>query len=84
MRPQWGQRITELSKDAPTTRLITLQYPLQGKPLPFGPPFSLEESVYADILGKDWEIVYDEKIPESMRRQKAPPGNERLVVWKRK
>lgn len=83
LRPQWGQRMTALAKNSPNARLITLQYPLQGTPPPFGPPFSLEESVYRDVLG-DWEAVYDEEVPQEMRRQNAPPGNERLVVWKRK
>ncbi|GMK58757.1 hypothetical protein CspeluHIS016_0601990 [Cutaneotrichosporon spelunceum] len=84
LRPAWGQRMTELSKHAPTTRLITLQFPLQGNPLPFGPPFSLEESEYRDILGDAWEAIYDEPVPANLKRQNAPPGNERLVVWKRK
>lgn len=84
LRPQWGQRMTELSKNSPSTRLITLQFPLQGNPLPFGPPFSLEESDYRDILGDNWVAVYDEEVAEGMRRKAGPPGKERLVVWKRK
>ncbi|CAK9786981.1 Thiopurine S-methyltransferase [Cutaneotrichosporon oleaginosum] len=84
LRPQWGQRMTELSKASPNSRLITLQYPLQGNPPPFGPPFALDESVYRDVLGDHWEAIYDEPVPEEQKRKNRPPGNERLVVWKRK
>jgi hypothetical protein len=72
-----------LARAAPTTRLVTLMYPLNGNPLPFGPPFSLTEADYDTLLGKDWEMVWSQAVPEEMRR-KGPPGAEKLAVWKRK
>jgi len=75
--------MTALSRAAPSTRLITLMYPLNGNPPPFGPPFSLTEDDYATHLGKDWEIVWQRDVPPEMRRV-GPPGDEKLVVWKRK
>lgn len=84
LRKQWGQRMTALSKPAETSRLITLMYPLNGNPPPFGPPFSLTEEEYNDVLGNNWEIVYQKPVPEEEKRQNAPPGGEKLTVWKRK
>lgn len=75
--------MTKLAKAAPTTRLITLMYPLDGKPPPFGPPFSLSEEVYDQVL-KDWEIVWQKEVPEDIKRKDAPPGGEKLAVWKLK
>lgn len=76
--------MTTISRAAPGTRLVTLQYPLNGNPPPFGPPFSLTEDEYVQHLGKDWEVVWSKDVPEEQKRVNTPPGGERLVVWKRK
>lgn len=75
--------MTALAKAAPSTRLITMMYPLNGNPPPFGPPFSLSEDVYDSVL-KDWEIVWQKEVPQDKRRQNMPPGGEKLTVWKLK
>jgi hypothetical protein len=72
-----------LSRPADSTRLITLMYPLNGNPPPFGPPFRLTEDDYARLLGNDWEIVWQRAVPPEQKRT-GPPGDEKLAVWKRK
>ena len=76
--------MTALSKPGPSTRLVTLMYPLLGNPPPFGPPFLLSEEVYDAVLGSEWEIVWQQEVPEEMKRQNVRPGSEKLTVWKRK
>lgn len=82
MRKDWARRMAELSKDAPSTRLVTLMYPLNGDPN-IGPPFRLTEEEYHELLGDEWEITWERAIPEDEKR-KGPPGDEKLAVWKRK
>ena len=76
--------MTAIARKDSGTRLITLQYPLNGNPLPFGPPFSLTEDEYKQHLGNDWETVWSIDVPEAQRRVNTPPGDEKLVVWKLK
>lgn len=74
--------MTALSRPERSTRLITLMYPLNGGP--GGPPFSLTEDIYHELLDPHWELVWIEEVPEQERRKNAPPGGEKLAVWKRK
>ncbi|KAL1407227.1 hypothetical protein Q8F55_006644 [Vanrija albida] len=82
MRTKWAESMARLAKADPSARLITQQYPLNGDPV--GPPFPLSVEIYDDLLGKDWEVVWERDIPQEERRVNSPPGDERLVVWARK
>lgn len=57
-------------------------YPLNGGP--GGPPYSLTEEVYHKLLNPEWEVIWEEEIPEGERRKDAPPGGEKLAVWRRR
>lgn len=74
--------MAKLSKASSSTRLITLQFPLNGQP--GGPPFSLSTDIYHELLDEHWEEIWGQEVPEELRRKTGPPGGERLAVWRRK
>ncbi|KAI0637826.1 S-adenosyl-L-methionine-dependent methyltransferase [Trametes polyzona] len=77
MRPAWGKQMTKLVK--PGGYLITLVYPI----LPYtevGPPFYVRPEHYEEVLGTEWEKVWD-KIPE--KTLETHVGKERMIVWKK-
>lgn len=74
---------------APNGTLITLQLPLDGPERTGGPPYSLWDGLYHDLLDKDWEMVYQRDVTQEESRLPNPegifkPGREKIAVWRRK
>jgi hypothetical protein len=71
----------------PSTRLITMMYPLPTTPdgpiKEGGPPFGLRESDYHTLLDGDWELIWIERLEKGARSTGAP-GGEALGVWKQR
>lgn len=69
--------------------LITLQFPLDGPERPGGPPYSLWDELYHELLDRDWEMVYQRDVEREESR--APDasgsfrtGREKIAVWRRR
>ncbi|RKP14580.1 S-adenosyl-L-methionine-dependent methyltransferase, partial [Piptocephalis cylindrospora] len=77
MRPAWATRITELTR--PGGLLIALAFPLDDHI--GGPPYSLNMSIYHDLLDPGFELIYEQVPEESLPGRE---GKERLTVWRRK
>ncbi|WWD22619.1 hypothetical protein CI109_107112 [Kwoniella shandongensis] len=84
LRPAWSKQLANLSKSASSTTLITLMYPLPPHSQPTGPPWPLTEEVYHELLDEQWELVWAEDVPSSMKRTVGAQGGEKLGVWKRR
>lgn len=74
---------------APGGTLITLQYPLDGPEREGGPPYSLWDGLYHDLLDGDWEMVYQREVPREESRAldgsgSFKQGREKIAVWKRR
>jgi hypothetical protein len=74
---------------APHGTLITLQFPLDGPERTGGPPFSLWDALYHDLLDESWEMVYQRDVEEGESRfpresGKFKAGREKIAVWRRR
>ena len=84
LREDWSRHLTALSKPSPSSRLITLMFPL-GLPLDGpGPPYPLSEEEYHRLLNENWEAVWGEGVSTERKRRVGGRGEERLVVWRRR
>ncbi|GAA5898962.1 uncharacterized protein JCM6883_003487 [Sporobolomyces salmoneus] len=77
-RRKWGDRYAELIRTGGV--LITLEYPLDGD-REGGPPFSVSEEAYEEVLTANFEKVYD-AVPT--KQSEGHENREKIVVWKRK
>jgi len=75
-RQAWAEATTNYI--APGGHLLTLMFPLVPKL--GGPPFSLTEQIYHDLLDKTFDLVWVKDIRSEEKRQ----GKERLALWKKK
>lgn len=86
LRPTWSTHITHLANSSsPSTRLITIMYPLPHATRPpkaGGPPFELSIQQYHDLLDEHWEQVWMEEVEESEMRKSGAQGGEAIAVWK--
>ncbi|KAJ9121741.1 hypothetical protein QFC22_002362 [Naganishia vaughanmartiniae] len=85
LRPEWAETMTRLA--APTGMLITLQFPLDGPEREGGPPYSLWDELYHDLLDKDWEMVFQRDVKKEESRfnsDRFKQGREKIAVWKRR
>lgn len=76
MRPKWAEKMKELT--SPGGYLLTLMYPLsnhQG-----GPPFSLNQQIYHELLNDSFKLLWDRKCISVEQRD----GLERLALWQAK
>lgn len=80
LRPDWAGQMTALARKAASSRLITLIFPLDGRP--GGPPYSLDMPTYHSLLDDHWELIHLEDIAPEWKRHTGPPGGEKLGVWK--
>lgn len=71
--------MTALARPGPSSRLITLMFPLNGKD--GGPPYSLSEEIYHQLLDGKWELMWSEDVPQEERRP-GMLGGEKLAVWR--
>lgn len=74
---------------APKGTLITLQFPLDGPEREGGPPYSLWDGLYHELLDKDWEMVYQREVAQEESRSpdasgSFKPGREKIAVWRRR
>jgi hypothetical protein len=77
--------MTRLS--APNGTLITLQFPLDGPEREGGPPYSLWDGLYHDLLDEDWEMVFQreaKKEESQFNGDSFKQGREKIAVWKRR
>ncbi|KAK1921131.1 S-adenosyl-L-methionine-dependent methyltransferase [Papiliotrema laurentii] len=83
LRGQWAATFALLARPAPSTRLITLMYPLHPTPLPEAdhPPYPLSEEEYHRLLDERWELVYCEPVKPEWKRTVGAPGGEKVGVW---
>jgi hypothetical protein len=87
LRQDWAAAYTRLS--SPSALLITLQFPLDGD-RDGGPPYSVSEQLYQELLGDAWERVWGRQVAEDERRQQTGSqeperiGRERIAIWRRK
>ena len=95
LRNSWASTYARLSH--PGSTLITLQFPLNDEG-ETGPPYSLSEKLYEELLGEHWEYVWGREVREDESRAMAGPegqgvgvdvnrfrkGRERVAIWKRK
>lgn len=88
LRKEWAASYAHLS--AENGLLITLQFPLDGD-RKTGPPYSLSEELYHELLDGCWTKIWERAVPREESR--ASEGDdlgrwkedrERLVVWKRR
>ncbi|GAA5939637.1 uncharacterized protein JCM15063_005239 [Sporobolomyces koalae] len=77
-RTKWGESYARLVR--PGGVLITLEYPLDGD-RQGGPPFSVSEEAYDEVLSPNFEQVYH-AVPT--KQSEGHQGRERIVVWRRK
>jgi hypothetical protein len=87
LRSDWARKMTDLA--APNGTLITLQLPLDGPERTSGPPYSLWDGLYHDLLDKDWEMVYQRDVTQEESRLPSPEGiyklgREKIAVWRRR
>ena len=97
LRSSWASTYARLAR--PGSILITLQFPLNDPDLTKGPPFSLSEELYVDLLQNEWEYVWGRGVDEEQSRASNGPegrsqggvdvnsfrkGRERIAIWKRK
>jgi hypothetical protein len=67
--------------------LVTLQFPLDGSDRQGGPPYSLWDGLYHDLLDESWEMIYQKQVAsEDSRFPPAAykPGREKIAVWRRR
>ena len=74
---------------APGTTLITLQFPLDGPEREGGPPFSLWDELYHELLDESWEMLYQREVGKDESRfppdsTSFRPGREKIAVWRRR
>lgn len=87
LRQDWAAAYARLS--SPSALLITLQYPLDGD-REGGPPYSVSEELYEELLGDAWERLWGRPVAEDERRRKMtapdmePIGRERIAIWRRR
>jgi hypothetical protein len=87
LRQDWAANMSRLS--APNGTLITLQFPLDGPERPGGPPYSLWDGLYHELLDKDWEMVYQRDVEKEESRAPDPSGGfrvgrEKIAVWRKR
>ncbi|KAM0791665.1 hypothetical protein ACM66B_006101 [Microbotryomycetes sp. NB124-2] len=78
LRKPWADRYADLIR--PGGVLITLVFPIDGD-RPGGPPFSVSEVAYDQILSPNFDKIYSAEPGESAEGHE---GRERMVVWRRK
>ncbi|KAK4047039.1 Proteasome subunit alpha type-2 [Microbotryomycetes sp. JL221] len=78
LRPKWAQRYADVIRQGGL--LITLEFPIDGD-RPGGPPFSVSEEAYEQVLSPNFDKVYSAKPGQSAEGHE---GREMIVVWKRK
>lgn len=84
LRTNWSSQLTALSVPSPSTRLVTLMFPLGLDMDGPGPPYPLSEEVYHDLLDESWEMLSCEEIVTGNRRVVGGKGAEKMAVWMRK
>jgi hypothetical protein len=82
LRPRWAATITSLSRDSPSTRLITLMFPLDNAAS--GPPWSLSPQTYHELLDGEWELVHLGEIRDEWAMKVGDRRGDMIGVWKRR
>ena len=84
LRPDWASAMSLLARPSPSTRLITLMFPLTADPLPTelsGPPFPLSIGTYHSLLDDRWELIWSQDVPDEVKRTTGAAGGEMVGVW---
>ncbi len=88
LRSDWAATYARLA--GPSATLITLQFPLDGD-REGGPPYSVSEKLYEELLGDSWVKVWGRDVMEDESRSSADVGQtspehtrQKIAVWKRK
>jgi SAM-dependent methyltransferase len=72
-RGNWGEQMSYLIKKG--GMLCTLMFPLDGRS--GGPPYSLTEAIYHDLLDANFKLELSEECESVARRQ----GQEKIALW---
>ncbi|KAJ3105160.1 hypothetical protein HDU97_008442 [Phlyctochytrium planicorne] len=83
LRPSWSTKISQIT--APGGYLICMMFPLRPDDEK-GPPFSLSDQIYKDLLEKDFEEIYTREFRSDERpeRDVSAIGAAKMALWRRK